>query len=68
MTVNLAIGYITPPVGVSLYITGAMTKRDVGYVSRVTLPFVIIQIIVFSSSLTGKGWLSGLPRIFGYHE
>jgi len=28
MTVNLAIGYCTPPMGVSLYITGAIAKRD----------------------------------------
>ncbi|MGC8908884.1 MAG: TRAP transporter large permease, partial [Desulfomonilaceae bacterium] len=28
MTVNLAIGYCTPPVGVSLYITGAMVNKD----------------------------------------
>ena len=29
MTVNLAIGYRTPPVGVSMYITGAMANKDI---------------------------------------
>jgi tripartite ATP-independent transporter DctM subunit len=66
MTVNLAIGYCTPPVGVSLYITGAMTKRDVGYVSRAVLPFVIIQIIVLFIFTYWEGLALYLPRVFGY--
>jgi C4-dicarboxylate transporter DctM subunit len=46
MTINLAIGYCTPPLGVSLYITGAMTSRDLIFVSRAVLPFILIQIAV----------------------
>lgn len=46
MTVNLGIGYITPPVGVSLYITGAMTNKDVIYVTKAIFPFLIIQIVI----------------------
>ena len=44
MTVNLAIGYCTPPMGVSLYITGAIANRDIIYVSKAVIPFIIIQI------------------------
>jgi len=44
--VNLAIGYCTPPMGVSLYITGSIAKRDIIYVSRAVIPFLIIQISV----------------------
>jgi C4-dicarboxylate transporter DctM subunit len=46
MTVNLAIGYCTPPMGVSLYITGAIANRDLIYVSKAVLPFIVIQILV----------------------
>ncbi|BBO92606.1 TRAP transporter large permease [Desulfosarcina ovata] len=46
MTVNLAIGYCTPPMGVSLYITGAIAKRDLIYVSKAVMPFLAIQIAV----------------------
>jgi C4-dicarboxylate transporter DctM subunit len=46
MTINLGIGYCTPPLGVSLYITGAMTNRNLIYVTRACLPFLIIQIAV----------------------
>jgi C4-dicarboxylate transporter DctM subunit len=28
MTINLAIGYCTPPVGVSLYITGTISNKN----------------------------------------
>jgi tripartite ATP-independent transporter DctM subunit len=46
MTVNLAIGYCTPPMGVSLYITGAIANRNLLYVSKAVLPFIAIQIFV----------------------
>jgi len=66
MTVNLAIGYTTPPVGVSLYIASAMTKRDLIYISKVTLPFVIIQIVVLFVFTYWEGLTLWLPRMFGY--
>ena len=46
MTVNLGIGYCTPPLGVSLYITGALANRNLFYVTRAVIPFLIIQIII----------------------
>lgn len=44
MTINLGIGYCTPPLGVSLYISGATVDRDIVYVTRAVLPFLLIQI------------------------
>jgi len=46
MTINLGIGYCTPPLGVSLYITGATVDRDLLYVSRAVIPFLLIQIVI----------------------
>lgn len=46
MTINLSIGYCTPPMGVSLYITGAIAERDIIYVSKAVIPFLAIQIAV----------------------
>ena len=46
MTINLAIGYCTPPMGVSLYITGAIANRDIIYISKAVTPFIAIQIAV----------------------
>jgi tripartite ATP-independent transporter DctM subunit len=46
MTINLGIGYCTPPLGVSLYISGAVADRNLLYVSRAVLPFILIQIAI----------------------
>jgi len=46
MTINLGIGYCTPPLGVSLYISGATVDRDIVYVTKAVLPFLVIQILI----------------------
>jgi C4-dicarboxylate transporter DctM subunit len=66
MTVNLAIGYCTPPIGVSLYITGAISNRDLIYVSRAVIPFIIIQLAVLFLITYMPGMALWLPRIMGY--
>lgn len=66
MTVNLAIGYCTPPMGVSLFITGALAKRDIIFVSRAVIPFMIIQIGVLFFLTYFPQVVLFLPRVFGY--
>jgi C4-dicarboxylate transporter DctM subunit len=66
MTVNLAIGYCTPPMGVSLYITGALANRDLIYVSKAVIPFIIIQIVVLLFCTYFPGVILWLPRLAGY--
>lgn len=46
MTINLGIGYCTPPLGVSLYISGATVDRDIVYVTKAVLPFLFIQMAI----------------------
>jgi tripartite ATP-independent transporter DctM subunit len=65
-TVNLAIGYCTPPVGVSLFITGAISNRDIVYVSKAVLPFVIIQLAVLFLITYVPDLVLWLPRVMGY--
>jgi C4-dicarboxylate transporter DctM subunit len=66
MTVNLAIGYCTPPMGVSLYITGAIANRDLIYVSKAVMPFLIIQIAVLLLMTYVPTVVLWLPRTLGY--
>jgi tripartite ATP-independent transporter DctM subunit len=66
MTVNLAIGYCTPPMGVSLYITGSIANRDIIYVSKAVLPFIAIQISVLLLMTYMPDLVLWLPRLFGY--
>jgi C4-dicarboxylate transporter DctM subunit len=66
MTVNLAIGYCTPPVGVSLYITGSIANRDIIYVTKAVAPFLIIQIGVLLLMTYLPDVVLWLPEILGY--
>lgn len=66
MTVNLAIGYCTPPMGVSLYITGAIANRDLIYVSKAVMPFIAIQITVLLFMTFFPDLALWLPKIMGF--
>jgi len=66
MTVNLAIGYCTPPMGVSLYITGAIADRDLIYVSKAVLPFLAIQIVVLLILTFLPDVVLWLPKAMGF--
>jgi C4-dicarboxylate transporter DctM subunit len=66
MTVNLAIGYCTPPMGVSLYITGAIANRDLIYVSKAVMPFIAIQILVLLLMTFFPDVVLWLPRLMGF--
>ena len=66
MTVNLAIGYCTPPMGVSLYITGAIANRDLIYVSKAVIPFLLIQLAVLLFCTYFPDVVLWLPRLAGY--
>lgn len=66
MTVNLAIGYCTPPMGVSLYITGAIANRDLIYVSKAVMPFIAIQITVLLLMTFMPDFALWLPRLMRF--
>lgn len=68
LTVNLAIGYCTPPMGVSLYITGAISNKDLIYVSKAVIPFIAIQMGVLFLMTYFPDAVLWLPKIFGYLE
>lgn len=44
MTVNLAIGQITPPVGVNLYVASSISGIQLGPISRAVVPFLMAEI------------------------
>jgi C4-dicarboxylate transporter DctM subunit len=68
LTVNLAIGYCTPPMGVSLYITGAIADRDLIYVSKAVIPFLAIQLVVLMIMTYMPSLVLWLPRLFGFAQ
>lgn len=66
MTVNLAIGYCTPPMGVSLFITSALARKSFIFVSKSVLPFLIIQLIVLAVITYLPDLTLFLPKALGF--
>lgn len=46
MVVNLAIGFITPPVGVNLFVASGISKSKLEHLSRVALPMIGLMLLV----------------------
>jgi C4-dicarboxylate transporter DctM subunit len=46
MTINLMIGTITPPVGLSLYVAGGVAKISLEQMSRAIIPFLLLEVAV----------------------
>ncbi|WP_300670269.1 TRAP transporter large permease subunit [Desulfoluna sp.] len=63
LTVNLAIGYCTPPMGVSLFITGSIAGRGLLFVSRAVMPFLLIQLAVLLLITFVPGLIMWLPDL-----
>lgn len=45
MVVNLSIGFITPPLGVNLFVGSGITGLSIGTLSRAVLPFLIAMLL-----------------------
>ncbi len=63
MTINLGIGYCTPPLGVSLYISGATVDRNLVYVTKAVMPFLLIQTAILLLLTYWADLVLLLPRL-----
>jgi C4-dicarboxylate transporter DctM subunit len=54
--------------GVSLYITGSISNRDIIYVSKAVIPFLVIQTAVLLLITYLPDVVLWLPRLMGYGE
>ena len=41
MVVNLAVGFVTPPVGANLYVASGISGMDIVFIAKKALPFII---------------------------
>ncbi len=60
MVVNLAIGFVTPPVGVNLFVASGVANIKIEQVSKVVLPMVGIMIVI----LLLITYIPALPMLF----
>ena len=45
MVVNLAIGFVTPPIGINLFVASSLTDIEVFKIARKALPLVLIFLV-----------------------
>lgn len=62
---NLEIGYITPPVGLNLFISSIRFKKPIAEVYRSTLPFLIVMLIALIIVTYLPELTLWLPGVFG---
>ncbi|HRN74385.1 TRAP transporter large permease subunit [Ottowia sp.] len=46
VVIVVEMAQITPPVGFNLFVLQGMTKKDIGYIARVTMPFFFLMCIM----------------------
>ncbi len=54
--VNLEIGYLTPPVGLNLFVASTLFERSLGHVVRSVLPFIVLMLL-------GLGLVTYVPAL-----
>lgn len=65
MTMNLAIGQVTPPVGVNLYVACGISKINLKEISKAVLPFVLASIVALFAITYFPQITLLLPNIMG---
>ena len=63
--VNLAIGLITPPVGINLYVAANVTRLRIEQVARGALPFLLASLIGLVVIAAAPGMSLFLVRLLG---
>jgi C4-dicarboxylate transporter, DctM subunit len=67
MTLNLAIGQITPPVAVNLYVIANIADLSLEMISKAVVPFVAIMLVALLITMLFPSLSIWLPTLFGLH-
>ena len=66
MVLNMAVGLLTPPLGVCLFVICGVTKLDLAYVIRSVLPFIAVELAVLLLVTYVPAICLAIPRMLGY--
>lgn len=66
MTINLAIGQVTPPVGLNLFVVSSIAKIKFDDIVKPILPFIVALIVVVLMVTYIPAIASYLPSLLGY--
>ena len=67
MTVNLAIGTVTPPVALNLYVAANLASISMEKISRAAIPFILALIVSLMFVTYIPSLSLWLPKLFGFH-
>ena len=59
MIVNLEIGYLTPPIGINLFVASGIFKESIGEIIKAVIPFLFVMLL-------GLALISAFPGISLY--
>jgi C4-dicarboxylate transporter DctM subunit len=65
MTINLCIGFITPPVGINLYVAQSLTRAPFELIIKESLPLVLALLICMFIVMLFPEIVLFLPRLLG---
>lgn len=66
MMMTLAIGMITPPLGVTLFVAAPIGNTDIEDITKSIVPFFIVEVIVLFILILVPEIALALPRTLGY--
>jgi TRAP-type C4-dicarboxylate transport system permease large subunit len=67
MTVNLAIGQVTPPMAVNLYVAANLAKIPLEEISLAVIPFVLAMVVALLITIYLPFLSLWIPRLFGLY-
>ncbi|WFE89860.1 TRAP transporter large permease [Roseibium porphyridii] len=63
MSINLMIGTITPPVGLSLYVAGGIANVKIGRMMRAILPFLCVHLALLCILMVFPQLVTAIPSL-----
>ena len=61
--VNLEIGYLTPPIGINLFVSATLFKRPIGFVMKSVVTFMLLMLVGLMLITWFEPISGGLPRL-----
>ena len=59
------LAQITPPVGFKLFVLQGMTRREIGWLAKVALPFFFLMVLAVALIWLLPGIVTALPQKMG---
>lgn len=66
MVLNIAVGLLTPPLGVCLFVVSGVTGLQLSTIIRSVLPFLALELTVLLLATYFPGLILFIPRMLGY--